>query len=201
MCKVVWNMDSATNAHYLQAALAGVPKNFQGRLLEVPVGTGVLTMPLYAQLPQAKITCLDYSKAMMSQAQKRAKEANLSSIRFIQGDVGDLPFEKESFDLVLSLNGFHAFLNKEAAYREVYRVLKPGGIFCGCFYIKGQNARTDWFIKSLYVPTKFFTPPFETLDSLTKRLKYHYQKVKIEVIESMACFQCQKPIKKVARTS
>ncbi len=46
MCKVVWNMDSATNAHYLQAALASVSKNFQGRLLEVPVKTGGLTMPL-----------------------------------------------------------------------------------------------------------------------------------------------------------
>ncbi len=83
----------------------------------------------------------------------------------------------------------------------MYRVLKPGGIFCGCFYIKGQNAWTDWFIKNFYVPTKFFTPPFERLDSLTKRLTHLYQNVKIEVIESMACFQCQKPIKKVARTS
>jgi len=38
-----------------------------------------------------------------------------------------------SFDIVLSLNGFHAFPDKEAAYRETYCVLKPGGIFCGCF--------------------------------------------------------------------
>ena len=36
-----------------------------------------------------------------------------------------------SFDTVLSLNGFHAFPDKEAAYRETFRVLRPGGTFCG----------------------------------------------------------------------
>lgn len=53
-------------------------------------------------------------------------------------------YEDGSFDAVLSLNSFHAFLDKEAAYRETFRVLKPGGVFCGCFYIAGQHKRTDW---------------------------------------------------------
>ncbi|WP_242832143.1 class I SAM-dependent methyltransferase [Oscillibacter sp. 1-3] len=44
-----------------------------------------------------------------------------------------LPFENDSFDLALSLNGVHAFPDKEAAYREIHRVLRPDGIFCGCF--------------------------------------------------------------------
>ena len=34
----------------------------------------------------------------------------------------------------------------EAAYAETSRVLKDGGIFCGCFYVKGSCRRTDWFI-------------------------------------------------------
>lgn len=45
-----------------------------GRLLEVPVGTGVLTMPLYASLPKSEITCLDYSADMMANAKKRAAD-------------------------------------------------------------------------------------------------------------------------------
>ena len=36
-------------------------------------------------------------------------------------------YEDDTFDIVLSLNGFHAFPDKEAAYREVFRVLRPGG--------------------------------------------------------------------------
>ena len=36
-----------------------IPENFSGRLLEVPVGTGVLIMPVYKTLPNAEIICLD----------------------------------------------------------------------------------------------------------------------------------------------
>ena len=36
---------------------------------------------------------------------------------------------------MLSLNGFHAFPDKEAAFRETFRVLKPGRTFYGCIYL------------------------------------------------------------------
>ena len=63
-----------------------------------------------------------------------------------------LPFPDESFDIVLSINGFHAFPDKEAAYSETFRVLKKGGTFCGCFYTEGRSKRTDWVTKHIFVP-------------------------------------------------
>lgn len=192
ICSLVWNMSKETNTEYIELALSGIPQNFQGKILEVPVGTGVLTMPVYQNLPNADITCLDYSVDMMATAEHRANMRNLQNVHFQQGDVGKLPFEDESFDLVLSLNGFHAFPNKEAAYEETLRVLKPGGIFCGCFYIQGENKRTDWFIKHLYTPKGFFTPPYENAISLKARLEKMYLHVKIETVESMGCFTCTK---------
>lgn len=192
VCKLVWNMDLETNTRYLERAMSGIPEDFSGRLLEVPVGTGVLTMPVYKTLPHADITCLDYSTDMMAQAQRRAGNLELNHVRFRQGDVGQMPFTNGSFDVVLSLNGFHAFPDKEAAYRETFRVLKPGGIFCGCFYIKGENRRTDWFIEHLYTPKGFFTPPYETAESLQKRLENLYEQVELETVGSMVCFTCRK---------
>ena len=60
ICRIVWNMDGEKNLRYLEKALSGIPEDFSGKLLEVPVGTGVLTMPVYRELPDADITCLDY---------------------------------------------------------------------------------------------------------------------------------------------
>ena len=192
ICRIVWNMDGDKNLRYLEKALSGIPEDFSGKLLEVPVGTGVLTMPVYKDLPEAEITCLDYSADMMGAAKKRAEAAGINNITFVQGDVGALPFEDESFDIVLSLNGFHAFPDKEAAWRETYRVLKKGGTFCGCFYIQGECKRTDRFIKKLYVPKGFFPPPFETEDSLWERLTGMYEEVSVSSVEGMGCFRCRK---------
>lgn len=192
ICRLVWDMNKAENDAYLEKAMAGLPENFSGKLLEVPVGTGILTMPLYQTLPQADITCLDYSPDMMGQAQEKAERLHLENVTFRQGDVGALPFADGAFDIVLSLNGFHAFPDKEAAYREVFRVLKSGGTFCGCFYVAGECKQSDWFVRHIYEKTGFFTPPYETVSSLKARLEGMYTDVDRGNLKSMAWFVCRK---------
>ena len=190
--RLVWAMNKAECDDYLEKALSGIPSNFTGKLLEVPVGTGILTMPVYKTMPDADITCLDYSSDMMKQAQEKASRLNLNNITFQQGDVGALPYENGTFDVVVSLNGFHAFPDKEAAYREVFRVLRPGGTFCGCFYVKGEHKRTDWFVRHVYEKIGFFTPPYETASSLKNRLERMYAAVTLGNVKSMAWFICRK---------
>ena len=192
VCRLVWAMNKAENDDYLEKALSGIPEHFSGRLLEVPVGTGILTMPVYQTMPEADITCLDYSPDMMRQAREKATRLNLSNVTFQQGDVGALHYEDGTFDIVLSLNGFHAFPDKESAYREVLRVLKPGGTFCGCFYVQGEHKRTDWFVRHVYEKAGFFTPPYETASSLKARLKGAYDEVCVGNLKSIAWFNCRK---------
>ena len=192
VCRLVWDMNKAENDAYLEKAMAGIPENFSGKLLEVPVGTGILTMSLYQTLPQADITCLDYSSDMMGQAQEKAERLHLENVTFRQGDVGALPFADGAFDIVLSLNGFHAFPDKEAAYREVFRVLKSGGTFCGCFYVAGECKQSDWFVRHVYEKTGFFTPPYETISDLKARLDGMYTDVDMGNLKSMAWFVCRK---------
>ena len=183
VCRLVWAMNKAQNDDYLEKALSGIPEYFSGRLLEVPV---------YQTLPEADITCLDYLPDMMRQARGKADRLHLKNVTFQQGDLDALPYADGTFDVVLSLSGFHAFPDKEAAYWEVLRVLQPGGIFCGCFYVMGEHKRTDWFVRHAYEKAGFFTPPYETVSSLKARLDGMYTDVDMGNLKSMAWFVCRK---------
>ena len=192
MLKHVWRMTRDDALEYQARALEPIPTGFAGKLLEVPVGTGVLSMPVFRTLPDAEITCLDYSEKMMETARNRAKDMGMTNVRFLRGDVGALPFADESFDIVVSLNGFHAFPDKEAAYRETYRVLRKGGVFTGCFYVEGSCAQTDKMIRRFYIKSGFFTPPFETVESLWQRLSDRYAEAEVGNVRSIAIFRCVK---------
>ena len=87
----------------------------------MPVGTAVFTTEKYRKMKQADITCLDYSQDMLEQAEYRFRGAGISNIQTMQGDVGALPFEDRSFDIVLCMNGLHVFPNKDKAYSEILR--------------------------------------------------------------------------------
>ncbi|MBR4153252.1 MAG: class I SAM-dependent methyltransferase [Selenomonadaceae bacterium] len=190
--KFLWGLDEAAYKKFLEQAFAGIPKSFNGRLLEIPVGTGVLSLPVYKNLNGAEIYCVDYSDKMLDAAKSRAEQMNLRGVKFIQGDVGNLPFADNFFDLVLSINGFHVFADKIAAWSETQRVLKDDGIFCGCMYVKGENTRTDFFIKKFCEPNGFFSPPYETLKSLQDFLSKKYSRAEVSHVKSFAGFVCRK---------
>ena len=76
--------------------------------------------------------------------------------------------------------------------KYTYERLKPGGTFCGCFYVRGGCKRTDWFISHLYQPKGFFTPPYETEQSLRRRLSKLYKEAEVTMVEGMGCFCCRK---------
>lgn len=170
--------------------LSYIPDDFSGKLLDVPVGTAVFTQRKWSTLKNAHITCLDYSTDMLEQAKRRLD--GQAHINFIQGDVGNLQMDDESFDIVLSMNGFHAFPDKQKAFSETCRVLKSGGDFIACFYIRGKSKRTDWLVKNILAKKGWFTPPFQTEEELKNTLQKMYKEVELHVDGSMAYFHCVK---------
>ena len=76
--------------------LSWIPDDFNGKILDVPVGTAVFTTEKYKRMKQADIICLDYSQDMLECAKYRFSEANITNIKTMQGDVGALPFNDES---------------------------------------------------------------------------------------------------------
>ena len=137
----------------------------------------------------------DMNQAECDAYLEKAKRLHLKNVTFRQGDVGVLSYADDIFDIVLSLNGFHAFPDKVAAYREIFRVLRPGGTFCGCFYVADEHKRTDWFVRHIYEKAGFFTPPYETVSSLKKRLEHMYTAVTLENVKGIAWFVCRKEAK------
>jgi len=73
------------------------------------------------------LTGLDYS----SKAVKLSNEihVNISNLSFIQGDAEKIPFENDSFDVVINVESSHCYGNINKFISEVIRVLKPGGYF------------------------------------------------------------------------
>lgn len=184
--------DGVDDVLIAQKLLRMIPDEFCGKLLDVPVGTGVFTAEKYASLPDAKIVCLDYSPDMLQKAKQRLCEVGARHVECVQGDVLSLPFENDTFDVLISMNGFHAFPKKEEAFYETARVLRSGGLFCGCFYIKGECRRSDFVVNRVLVKKGWFTPPFDTLETLKMRLDSLYRQVTVYHDKSIAYFKCMK---------
>lgn len=170
--------------------LESIPNDFSGELLDVPVGTAVFTHKKWKALGKAKIVCLDYSEDMLGKAKTHFE--GCTHISCIQGDVGRLSMENETFDIVVSMNGFHAFPDKEKAWSEIYRVLKNGGRLIACFYIAGKSKRTDRLVEFILSKKGWFTPPFDTEETLKERLHQMYDTVNMSVDGSMVWFECVK---------
>ena len=99
------------------------------QVLEVAAGTGLIARNT-AKFAK-KYIATDFSENMLYQAQKGNQLENLF---FMQADACALPFEDNSFDVVIISNALHIMPNPEKALSEIARVLKTDGILSApCF--------------------------------------------------------------------
>ena len=93
-------------------------------ILETAAGTGVVTRALNKAVPRAQIVATDVNPAMLEFA---ANECESEYVTFRQANAQDLPYEKDSFDLVVCQFGVMFFPDKVRANAEARRVLRAGG--------------------------------------------------------------------------
>ncbi len=115
-------------------------------LLDVATGTGDFAMLLYRKLRPQRLVGIDLSENMLSLAQQKAQRAGLDKIEFAKGDCLALDFGDGEFDAVTVAYGVRNFEHLEQGYKEMYRVLRPGGSLC---VIELSTPRNP-FIYSLY---------------------------------------------------
>lgn len=73
---------------------------------------------------------VDMTEAMLEKARDNARRGGYRNVQFRQGEIENLPVEASSVDLVISNCVINLTPDKTRVFREIYRVLKPGGRFC-----------------------------------------------------------------------
>jgi ubiquinone/menaquinone biosynthesis C-methylase UbiE len=93
-------------------------------ILETAAGTGVVTQTLSDALLSAEIVATDLNQPMLDVAAQRVLSGR---VRFAVADALDLPFDDDSFDLVVCQFGAMFFPDRVRGHAEARRVLRPGG--------------------------------------------------------------------------
>lgn len=100
-----------------------------GRVLDVGAGPGHLASRLAELNPGVEVMGVDLMPEMVERATERAVRRHLlPRLQFRQGDVSELPFPDESFDLVTSSFSLHHWADPVRGLYEIRRVLRPGGV-------------------------------------------------------------------------
>ena len=127
--KATWmSGDYGYFAKYLETGalefLARIPIEPGMRILDVACGAGQISIP--AARAGAKVNGIDIATNLVEQAQARARAENLDA-HFDEGDAEMLPYDDNSFDLVISLIGAMFAPRPESVASELKRVCRPGG--------------------------------------------------------------------------
>jgi len=93
-------------------------------LLDVGCGTGPMIELLTEEYPDRHYVGMDLTPKMIEVANAKG----LKNAEFIVGDSEDMPFENESFDVLICANSFHHYPDPQKFFNEVKRVLRPNGV-------------------------------------------------------------------------
>ncbi len=101
-------------------------------ILDLACGTGHFTRALAAAYPGAEVYGLDLSGSMLEQAVRiQNKVPDRPQVLFLKGDIHQIPFADASLDQINCCGALHLFPDLTPVWREIARVLKPGGLLTG----------------------------------------------------------------------
>ncbi|MFO8068038.1 MAG: bifunctional demethylmenaquinone methyltransferase/2-methoxy-6-polyprenyl-1,4-benzoquinol methylase UbiE [Bacteroidales bacterium] len=123
-----------------------VAKQNPETIIDIATGTGDLAIEL-SKTNAKKITGIDISRKMLDIAEKKVLKRKLAKrISLRKEDGENISFSPESFDAASVAFGIRNFENIELGLNEVFRILKPGGMF----YILEFGMPRNWFVRGVY---------------------------------------------------
>jgi arsenite methyltransferase len=116
-------------------SFAGVANPFalgslQRSEIVLDLGSGAGTDSLVAAQmvgPKGRVTGVDMTPEILAKARAAAAEMEAMNVEFVEGEAEALPFDAESFDVVISNGVIDLAPDKDAVFSEIHRVLRPGG--------------------------------------------------------------------------
>ena len=116
------------------------------RILDCGAGTGTTALLAARQGgPNCDVTLFDLSDDMLAVARRKFADAGLTErVRFESGDMVQLPFDNDSFDVVLSTYSLCPIYDPHKAAKELYRVTRPGGRMAIAHSTEPGNKIVKW---------------------------------------------------------
>lgn len=112
--------------------------------LDIGCGGGANVKRLLEKAPYGKVTGIDYSEISVKKSQKINKEETASGrCEILQGNVMELPFGNEAFDVITAFETIYFWPDIHDAFGQVYRVLKNTGTFMICNELNGENSKEE----------------------------------------------------------
>lgn len=96
-------------------------------VLDYGCGTGTTSCEIANRVKE--IHAMDISSKMIEIAKGKAVASKIENINFLQTDIFDKSYQKDSFDVILAFNMLHTVVDPQIVIRRMYELLKPGGLF------------------------------------------------------------------------
>ena len=113
-------------------------------ILDVGCGGGKNIARMLKHCPEGKVYGIDYSEESVAMSRKKNGKLLGSRCFIEQGNVMELPYENEKFDLVTAFETVYFWPDLNKSFSEVYRVLKPGGMFMFSYALDTSKTMRYW---------------------------------------------------------
>lgn len=124
-------MTGFLDRYWLRCLVKEATSASPSRIVDLATGTGDVAFALARRLPQVSVTGLDLSEGMLDKAREKAAGMDTArNIRFVQGDCLATGLPDNCADVITIAYGVRNFADIAAGYREMMRILRPGGKLC-----------------------------------------------------------------------
>ena len=146
--KIMVHMMNTGHSSMAEWGFAHIKIQSEDVCLDIGCGGGANIRKLLEKSPYGRVVGIDYSEISVEKSRKINK-AGIESKRceILQGDVMQLPFRDETFDVITAFETIYFWPDISEAFKKVYKILKIGGTFMICNESNGENPKDEKWTK------------------------------------------------------